>query len=169
MTMQDQSNETPTAPKRVPWNKGKVTGAKPPLRPKHVWSIRTKLQIEGRARDLAMFNLAIDSKLRVTSSRSRLKMSLPADTRRTAQRSDRRRQEGQSDLKLSEQTRQAVDDYLKLSNKRPGDFLFTSRGGAECSVTTRQYARLVSEWIGSIGRWTQGCSGRIRCDVQRLP
>jgi hypothetical protein len=48
----------------VPWNKGKVTGAKPPLRPKHVWSIRTKLQIEGRGRDLAMFNLAIDSKLR---------------------------------------------------------------------------------------------------------
>ena len=62
--MQDQVNATPVPLKRVPWNKGKVTGAKPPLRPKHVWSIRTKLQIEGRARDLAMFNLAIDSKLR---------------------------------------------------------------------------------------------------------
>jgi hypothetical protein len=48
----------------VPWNKGKLTGTKPPLRPKHVWSIRTKLQMEGRIRDLAMFNLAIDSKLR---------------------------------------------------------------------------------------------------------
>jgi hypothetical protein len=64
MTMQDQVNATPTPHRRVPWNKGKLTGAKPPLRPKHVWSIRTKLQIEGRARDLAMFNLAIDSKLR---------------------------------------------------------------------------------------------------------
>src|ERR1700681_4618030 len=64
MTMQDQLDATPTPHKRLPWNKGKVTGAKPPLRPKHVWSIRTKLQIEGRARDLAMFNLAIDSKLR---------------------------------------------------------------------------------------------------------
>ena len=62
--VQDQSNETPTAQKRVPWNQDKVTGAKPPLRPKHVWSIWTKLQIEGRTRDLAMFNLAIDSKLR---------------------------------------------------------------------------------------------------------
>ena len=61
--MQDQVNATPTT-KRTAWNKGKLTGAKPPLRPKHVWSIRTKLQIEGRARDLAMFNLAIDSKLR---------------------------------------------------------------------------------------------------------
>ena len=54
----------PAAPKLRPWNKGKLIGQKPPLRPKHVWSIRTKLQVEGRTRDLAMFNLAIDSKLR---------------------------------------------------------------------------------------------------------
>ena len=50
---------------RTPWNKGKLIGAKPPLRPKHVWSIRTKLQVDGRLRDLAMFNLAIDSKLHI--------------------------------------------------------------------------------------------------------
>jgi hypothetical protein len=50
--------------RRPPWNKGKIVGAKPPLRPSHVWPIRTKLQIEGRKRDLALFNLAIDSKLR---------------------------------------------------------------------------------------------------------
>ena len=49
--MLDQVNATLTPHKRLPWNKGKLTGAKPPLRPKHVWSIRTKLQIEGRARD----------------------------------------------------------------------------------------------------------------------
>jgi hypothetical protein len=54
--MQDQVNATPTIRKRAPWNKGKLTGAKPPLRPKYAWSIRTKLQIEGRVRDLAMFN-----------------------------------------------------------------------------------------------------------------
>jgi hypothetical protein len=60
--MQEQVNTAP-APKRVPWNKGRLTGAKPPLL-KHVWSIQTKLQIDGRIRDLAMFNLAIDSKLR---------------------------------------------------------------------------------------------------------
>ena len=62
--MQDLVNTTATAVARSPWNKGKLTGAKPPLRPKHVWSIRTKLQVGGRTRDLAMFNLAIDSKLR---------------------------------------------------------------------------------------------------------
>ena len=61
--MQEESLGS-TPGKRVPWNKGKLTGSKPPLRPKHVWSIRTKLQVKGRARDLAMFNLAIDSKLR---------------------------------------------------------------------------------------------------------
>ena len=52
------------APSRTLWNKGKLIGAKPPLWPKHVWSIRTKLQIEMRTLDLALFNLAIDSKLR---------------------------------------------------------------------------------------------------------
>jgi hypothetical protein len=50
--------------RRPPWSKGKLVGAKPPLRPSHAWSIRTKLQIEGRKRDIALFNLAIDSKLR---------------------------------------------------------------------------------------------------------
>jgi hypothetical protein len=58
--MTNLDNAITTAQPREPWNKGKLIGQKPPLRPKHVWSIRTKLQIEGRARDLAMFNLAID-------------------------------------------------------------------------------------------------------------
>lgn len=62
--MADVSSVTEVASKRIPWNKGKIVGAKPPLRPKHVWSIRTKLQVESRVRDLALFNLAIDSKLR---------------------------------------------------------------------------------------------------------
>jgi hypothetical protein len=51
-------------PRRQPWNKGKLIRAKPPPRASHVWSVRTKLQLEGRTRDLALFNLAIDSKLR---------------------------------------------------------------------------------------------------------
>lgn len=62
--MDDQRDLFEVRSARQPWNKGKMSGAKPPLRPKHVWSIRTKLQVEGRKRDLALFNLAIDSKLR---------------------------------------------------------------------------------------------------------
>jgi len=62
--MQVYEGSIAPAPKRTPWNKGKLIGAKPPLWPKHVWSIRTKLHIEGRILELALFNLAIDSKLR---------------------------------------------------------------------------------------------------------
>jgi hypothetical protein len=59
--MHESISTVPAVTKRPPWNKGKLIGAKPPLRPKHVWSIRTKLQVDGRTRDLAMFNLAIGS------------------------------------------------------------------------------------------------------------
>jgi hypothetical protein len=62
--MQDHESDSPVPPQRTAWNKGKLIGVKPPLRPKHVWSVRTKLQLDGRTRDLAMFNVAIDSKLR---------------------------------------------------------------------------------------------------------
>jgi hypothetical protein len=62
--MPDHQSTSSAAPIHTSWNKGKLIGAKPPLRPKHVWSIRTRLLLEGRTRDLAMFNLAIDSKLR---------------------------------------------------------------------------------------------------------
>jgi integrase len=151
MTMLDQANATTTPHKRVPWNEGKVTGAKPPLRPKHVWSIRTKLQIEGRARDLAMFNLAIDSKLRGCDVVA-IKVEDVAASGYTAERATVRQKKTGRPVRfeLSEQTRQAVDDYLKIANKRPGEFLFTGRS-AQRNITTRQYARLVSEWIGSVG------------------
>src|SRR6476659_6123624 len=62
--MTDIPSINPAISQHAPWNKGKIVGAKPPLRPKHVGSIRTKLQVEGRMRDLALFNVAIDSKLR---------------------------------------------------------------------------------------------------------
>jgi integrase len=151
MTMQDQVN-APPARRRVPWNKGKLTGAKPPLRPKHVWSIRTKLQIEGRARDLAMFNLAIDSKLRGCDVVA-IRVEDVAAGGYTADRATVRQKKTGRPVRfeLSEQTRQAVDDYLKAGNKRPGEFLFTGRRGPGNCMTTRQYARLVSEWIGGVG------------------
>jgi integrase len=150
--MQDQDNANPTIRKRVPWNKGKLAGAKPPLRPKHVWSIRTKLQIEGRARDLAMFNLAIDSKLRGCDVVA-IKVEDVAASGYTADRATVRQKKTGRPVRfeLSEQTRQAVDDYLKTANKKPGEFLFAGRRGAERSMTTRQYARLVSQWIGGVG------------------
>jgi hypothetical protein len=50
--------------RKRPWNKGRLTGQKPPLQPRQVWAIRTRLQLADKTRDLALFNLAIDSKLR---------------------------------------------------------------------------------------------------------
>src|SRR6202022_2555818 len=117
-----------------------------------VWSIRTKLQIEGRARDLAMFNLAIDSKLRGCDVVG-TKVEDVAASGYTADRATVRQKNTGRPVRfeLTEQTRQAVDDYLKAAGKKPGEFLFTGRRGFQHCMTTRQYARLVSEWIGSIG------------------
>jgi integrase len=148
--MEELGNTTVNS--RRPWNKGKLTGAKPPLLPKHVWSIRTKLQIEGRVRDLAMFNLAIDSKLRGCDVVS-IKVEDIAASGFTADRATIRQKKTRQPVRfeLSEHTRQAVDDYLISANKKPGEFLFTGHGSSEHSMTTRQYSRLVSEWIGSVG------------------
>src|SRR3984957_18749792 len=144
--MQDHVNATPAPHKQVPWNKRKLTGAKPPLRPKHVWSIRTKLQIDGRIRDLAMFNLAIDSKLRGCDVVA-IRVEDVAAGGYTADRATVRQKKTGRPVRfeLSEQTRQAVDDYLKVTSKRPGEFLFPGHSGTNRSMTTRQYARLVSE------------------------
>ena len=148
--MLDRENSAATTSRRAPWNKGKLIGAKPPLRPKHVWSIRTKLQIENRMRDLAMFNLAIDSKLRGCDVVA-LKVEDVAPSGYAVDRATvRQRKTGQPvRFELTKQTRQAVDDYVRAAAKKPGEFMFTGRSGR--SITTRQYARLVSEWIASIG------------------
>jgi integrase len=139
-------------PGRTPWNKGKLLGAKPPLRTKHVWAIRTKLQVEGRTRDLAMFNLAIDSKLRGCDVVS-LKVEDVAPHGLTVDRATvRQRKTGHPvRFELTEQTREAIDDHIKAAGKKPGEFLFTSRRNCDRCITTRQYARLVSGWIASIG------------------
>ena len=133
-------------------DRSKATAATQARLVNHVWSIRTKLQIEGRARDLAMFNLAIDSKLRCCDVVA-MRVGDVAARGHTADRATvRQRKTGRPvRFELSEQTRHAVDDYLKATGKRPDDFLFTGRRGPDRNLTTRQYAQLVSEWIGSVG------------------
>lgn len=150
--MQDQVAAIPTAARHEPWNKGKLTGAKPPLRTKHVWSIRSKLQVERRTRDLAMFNLAIDSKLRGCDVVS-LKVEDVAPHGHAIDRATvRQKKTGQPvRFEMTEQTREAIDDYMRAAGKKPGEFLFASRRYRDRCMTTRQYARLVSEWIASIG------------------
>src|SRR5262245_47635205 len=150
--MSDSDNCSSPARRRTPWNKGKLIGAKPPLRPKHVWAIRTQLMIRGQTRDLALFNLAIDSKLRGCDVVA-LKVGDIAPNGYAIDRATvRQRKTGRPvKFELTDQTRQAVDDYLRASSKKPGEFLFTSSRGFGRCMTTRQYARLVSGWIASIG------------------
>src|ERR1700750_191384 len=147
--MSDTDNFASPA-RRTPWNKGKLIGARPPLRTKHVWSIRTRLQVEGRVRD--MFNLAIDSKLRGCDV-VELKVEDVAPNGYAIDRARVRQKKTGRPVKfeLTDQTRQAVDDYLKTAGKKSGDFLFTGRRGNGQCITTRQYARLVSEWIANLG------------------
>ena len=115
--MQDQANATPER-KRVPWNKGKLVGAKPPLQPKHVWSIRTRLLIEDRTRDLAMFNLAIDSKLRGCDVVA-LKVEDVAPNGYTIDRATvRQKKTGRAvKFELTDQARQAIDEYKSRYQK----------------------------------------------------
>ena len=146
-------NELGTATaQREPRNKGKLIGQKPPLQPKHVWAIRTRLQLAGRTRDLALFNLAIDSKLRGCDVVS-LKVEDVAPHGYAIERATVRQKKTGRPVRfeITEQTRQAIEEHLQVTQKVPGDFLFTGRRGKDRSLTTRQYARLVSQWIASIG------------------
>src|SRR5690349_18580849 len=124
--MQDDAHLVTPPAKRAPWNKGSLIGAKPPLRQKHVWAIRTMLQVERSKRDLAMFNLAIDSKLRGCDVVAVTVDDIAPNGYAIDRATVRQRKTGRPvRFELTEQTRQAVDDYLKASHKKAGEFLFT--------------------------------------------
>ena len=119
---------------RPPWNKGKLTGQKPPLLPKHVWAIRTKLHLDGRIRDLALFNLAIDSKLRGCDLVN-LKAGDVAPHGYAIDRAMvRQRKTGRPvKFEIAEHTRQAVDNYNR-TNPRTPDFFCLWGGGNKLTV-----------------------------------
>ncbi len=149
-----EDHQSPTVSKsarRQPWNKGKIVGPKPPLQPSHVWSIRTKLQIDDKKRDLALFNLAIDSKLRGCDVVA-VRVEDVAPGGYALDRSTIRQKKTGRPVRfeLTEQTRTAIDDYLRMSGRKPGQFLFAGRGD-HGGLTTRQYYRLVQQWVASIG------------------
>ncbi|HTE99603.1 MAG TPA: hypothetical protein VK621_13345 [Bradyrhizobium sp.] len=126
-------------------------------------------QIEGRTSDLARFNLAIDSKLRGCDVVA-IRVEDVAAGGYTADRAMVRQKKTGRPVRfeLSEQTRQAVDDYLKAANKRPGEFLFTGRRGPNRNMTTRHMHGSCPSGSAALDL-TQGCSGRIHYDAQKLP
>ena len=144
--MLDHPKQTPDARKPRSWNRGKLIGAKLPLHAKHVWAVRTHLQLAGKIRDLALFNLAIDSKLRGCDL-VRLRIDDIAPHGHLIDRATVRQRKTGHPVKfeLTEQTRDTVAAYLKSAKARLGVYLFPGRFSCDRALSTRQYARLVSE------------------------
>ncbi len=136
----------------IPWNKGRFVGPKPPLMPKQVWAIRLHLQREQRIRDLAMFDLAIDSKLRgrdlVGLKVGQLVVNATARHRATVIQ----KKTGQPvQFEVTEQTRGSLIAWLIHRGGSLDDYVFPSRAHEGKHLSTRQYARLVGEWVEAAG------------------
>ena len=140
------------AQKREAWNKGKLVGQKPPLKPKDIWAIRIHLHNTHAVRDLAMFNLAIDSKLRgcdlvslhvrdVTHGSQILPRAMV--TQRKTQRPVQ--------FELTEPTRSTVAAWIEKAHLRADQYLFPSRLASSPHVSARQYARIVHHWVEAVG------------------
>lgn len=137
---------------RDPWNKGRLVGAKTALRLKEVWAIRILLQLSRRIRDLALFNLGLDSKLRGCDLVS-LKVSDVTLGGRVASRATvvQRKTQRPVQFELTEHTRDALQVWIASRCLQASEYLFPSRARAGRPISTRQYGRIVDKWIGSIG------------------
>ena len=143
---------TKTAGRAVPWNKGKLVGQKPPLKLKEIWAIRIRLQLGHRTRELALFNLAIDSKLRGCDLVG-LHVHDVVQGSRVASRAIVMQKKTQRPVQfeITEQTRDAVAAWIAVAHLKPEQYLFPSRVSESPHVSTRQYSRIVGSWVGSIG------------------
>ena len=135
-----------------PWNKGKLVGQKAPLKLKHIWAIRVRLELADRARELALFNLAIDSKLR-SCDLVKLRVRDVCHGDRVALRAIIMQQKTQRPVQfeITEQTRDSLSAWIRLAGRRSDDYLFPSRLHGSRHLSTRQYARIVHRWVSEIG------------------
>ena len=135
-----------------PWNKGKLIGQKAPLKLKEIWAIRVRLELSKRIRDLALFNLAIDSKLRACDL-VKLKVRDISHGDRIASRAIvmQQKTERPVQFEITEQTRKSIAEWLQLATLRSDSFLFPSRIHESPHLSTRQYARIVNDWVEEIG------------------
>ena len=130
----------------------KPTGAKLALKPFHVWGIRVRLQVANRVRDLALFDLALDSKLRgcdlvrlrvsdlvSVSGVKRRVLILQRKTGRPVQ------------FEVTEQARRSIGAWVERKQLGSDDWLFPSRMKPGHHLSTRQYARLVDQWVAMVG------------------
>jgi len=137
---------------RVPWNRGKMMGQKPPLKRNEIWAIRTRLQIAGQLRDLALFNLAIDSKLRACDLVG-LRVRDVTQGSNIASRAIVMQQKTKRPVQfeITEQARTAISKLITTSKLESNNFLFNSRRKSSAHLSTRQYAKLLKDWVAAIG------------------
>ncbi len=130
---------TETRNHREPWNKGKLVGQKAPFKLKDIWALRVRLQMEGRARELALLNLGIDSKLRGCDQVASRAVVMQHKTQRPVQ------------FEITEPTRAALRAWIRQAMLKPDDFLFPSRLHHSPHLGTQQYARIVGHWVDELG------------------
>ena len=141
-----------SAAHREPWNKGKIVGQKAPLKLKDIWALRVRLQMERRVRELALFNLGIDSKLRGCDL-VKLKVRDVCHGEKVAARAIvmQQKTERPVQFEITPATREAVQAWIKQAGLRSEDFLFPSRIHDSLHLGTRQYARILEGWIEELG------------------
>ncbi len=137
---------------QVPWNKGKLVGQKSPLKLKQVWAIRIRLQIADNVRDLALFNLAIDSKLR-SCDLVNIRVKDIANGTTVSKRAIVMQQKTSRPVQfeITEQTRDSISNWIEFARLNYSDYLFKSRFKSSLHLSTRQYARIVENWVAQIG------------------
>jgi site-specific recombinase XerC len=139
-------------PFRPSWNKGRIVGQKRPLLPKHVWAIRVRLELATKIRDLAFFNMAIDSKLRGCDL-VKLKVTDVFVSGRVKERTSILQSKTQRPVQfeITEGTRMSVQRWIESSEMTASVHLWPGRFHDRPHISTRQYARMLKEWVTSIG------------------
>jgi len=137
---------------REPWNKGKLVGQKTPFKLKEICAIRVRLQLAGRRRELALFNLAIDSKLRACDL-VKLRVRGVCQGQSVASRTIVLQQRTQRPVQfeITESTRESVGAWIGQAGLTPESSLFPSRLHGSTHLSTRQYARIVDSWVRQLG------------------
>lgn len=135
-----------------PWNKGKIVGQKAPFKPKDIWALRVRFQMEGRTRELALLNLGIDSKLRGCDLVA-LKVRDVCHGDKVASRAIVMQQKTQRPVQfeITAATREALAAWIRHAGLKPDNFLFPSRLHESPHLGTRQYSRILGHWVDELG------------------
>ncbi len=145
-----ENAQTPSP--QEPWNKGKILGQKRPLKLKEIWGIRIRLELAGNDRELAMFNLAIDSKLRCCDLMSlRVRDIAHGKTIQSRALVVQQKTNRTVQFEITKDTRDSLVGWIEKRGLTGCDFLFPGRSSTQTHLTTRQYARIVDTWVESIG------------------